>query len=156
MMELSYIRADKTDVEAIFLMNRLQIEAYENPETARDPKVTQWVGRNIQTHIHEYVCVLLDGQKAAYYRIRRDGDGLSLDDLCVLPEYRGRGIGTAILQRCVSRAAVPTGLYVFIRNEQAVALYRKAGFTVTETVRGSLYKMVRQPAGKPPVRPGGA
>ena len=46
----------------------------------------------------------------------------------IIPEYRQRGIGTALLQR--ARKLSPTGLrlFTFQRNEAARAFYAKHGF----------------------------
>jgi ribosomal-protein-alanine N-acetyltransferase len=50
--------------------------------------------------------------------------------LAVLPEYRGRGIGTALLQAC--EAQIPVNrirLCVRPSNEVAIRLYEKFGYT---------------------------
>jgi ribosomal protein S18 acetylase RimI-like enzyme len=143
-MRLTYTQADESDLEAVWKMNLLQIEAYENPETARDEKVTVWVRRNIETHLSEYTRVSLDGQTAAYCRFHVEDDAAELHDLCVLPEFRRRGIAIAILNRCLSQTDRPVALYVFIRNRVAVSLYRKAGFTVVETIRNRIYRMEKK------------
>jgi GNAT superfamily N-acetyltransferase len=65
-----------------------------------------------------------------YYSTWR-GTGLYLEDLFVLPEFRGRGIGTALLAS-VARAAVQEGR-VFVRwavldwNQPAIDMYKSLG-----------------------------
>ena len=47
----------------------------------------------------------------------------------VLPEYRGLGIGRALLQACEERMKMPTvRLNVRASNEGAIRLYRKVGY----------------------------
>jgi len=47
----------------------------------------------------------------------------------VLPEYRGRGIGTALLQACEKRLSTPqVRLNVRISNQAAIRLYRQLGY----------------------------
>lgn len=54
----------------------------------------------------------------------------------VAAEYRGRGIGTALLEAAFAWARARTipslSLLVFPHNERAIALYRKCGFVQTE------------------------
>lgn len=49
--------------------------------------------------------------------------------LAVLPEFRGRGIGSALLQACEARLEVPTiRLSVRMSNQTAIHLYRASGY----------------------------
>ena len=56
---------------------------------------------------------------------------MELDDLYVLSEYRGQGVGTAIIQKCCCETELPVFLYVFKENNPAVSLYEKMGFRIT-------------------------
>ena len=73
---------------------------------------------------------------AGYYRFAPDGDKMELDDLYVLPEYRSRGVGTAVLRRCLAQGK-PIYFYVFTGNVRAVALYEREGFCKAEDVSPS-------------------
>lgn len=73
--------------------------------------------------------------------------GFHLDQLHIVPGWRGRGIGTALVGRLLARAGragLPVGLDV-IRGNPAFALYRRIGFTVIATDHEK-HKMVWQPA----------
>jgi ribosomal-protein-alanine N-acetyltransferase len=60
----------------------------------------------------------------------RPREGLSwIATLCVLPEYRGRGIGRSLLETCEER--LPTDrIHLCVRptNEEAIRMYRNAGY----------------------------
>jgi [ribosomal protein S18]-alanine N-acetyltransferase len=60
----------------------------------------------------------------------RPREGISwIATLCVLPEYRGQGIGRALLEAC--EIALPTEiihLCVRISNEEAIRMYKNAGY----------------------------
>ena len=60
----------------------------------------------------------------------RPSEGISwVATLCVLPEYRGRGIGRALLEACEN--ALPTQiihLCVRISNEEGIRMYKNAGY----------------------------
>ncbi|MBE9117399.1 GNAT family N-acetyltransferase [Lusitaniella coriacea LEGE 07157] len=65
--------------------------------------------------------------------------GLYLEDLFVVPEYRRRGVGTALL-RHVARLAVERGVgrlewSVLNWNEPAIALYKSLGAVIMEEWR---------------------
>ena len=61
----------------------------------------------------------------------RPREGISwIATICVLPEYRGKGIGRTLLETCENR--LPTDLIhlcVRISNEEAIRMYRMAGYT---------------------------
>lgn len=64
---------------------------------------------------------------------RLDGE-ISLTDIAVLPDFRGRGIASALireLQAEAAAAAKPVTLHVDRGNTAAFKLYEKLGFAVT-------------------------
>ena len=132
-MQLTYESAWPEDAPVIFGFARELIERYEtDPEVDLDEALS-WTRRKIEKRIHEYTRALWDGALAAYYRFAPDGDRMELDDLYVLPAYRGRGIGTAVLRRCLA-VGKPVYLYVFTGNARALALYEREGFSKVEDV----------------------
>lgn len=144
-MNLTYTPASLEDAEQIFDLCKQLIDRYEDTEAIDYSKVLAWVRRKIDTHISEYRCIFLDGQKAGYFRFYPAEAGMELDDLYVLPAFRDRGIGTAILQKCCAETDLPVTLCVFTRNTGAMALYARMGFRVVGTIGESRCTMVRQP-----------
>ena len=137
-MELVYAPARAEDATVIFAFARELIETYETDPDLDLAMALDWTRRKIEKRIGEYTRVLCDGETAAYYRFVPDGERpggawMELDDLYVLPAFRGRGIGTAVLRRCVA-SGKSVYLYVFTKNTRAVALYEREGFHKTEDV----------------------
>ena len=148
-MNLTYQAATNADIDALYEWNRRLISAYETDPSADMDRILRWVRRKLETSIAEYTSILDDGEPVGYYRFFRNEDGAyELDDLYVTPAAQSRGIGTAVLQRCLDSVTAPVYLYVFIRNTRAVALYRRLGFEIAETVGNSRYIM------RHPNRPG--
>lgn len=140
---LTYEQATQADAERIFSMSKALIDQYEDIASIDYDKVLQWVRRKIEAQIGEYQRVLMDGSLAGYVHFHPDGERMELDDLYILPEYRGQGIGTAVVEKCCAETVKPVYLYVFRRNEGAVRLYQRLGFKIVQEVGGSRYIMQR-------------
>ncbi len=135
-MQLTYEPARPEDAPLVFAFARELIEAYETDPKLDLDMALAWTKRKIEKRIDEYTRVLRDGQTVAYYRFVPDGDRMELDDLYVLPAWRNRGVGTAILRRCLAQGK-PIYFYVFTGNVRAVALYEREGFRKAEDVSPS-------------------
>lgn len=139
-MNLHFTVADESDTPVIFTQAKDLIDHYEDVTSIDYERVLAWVKEKIETHISEYRCVLIAGQKAAYYRFCEDGE---LDDVYVLPAFQGQGIGSEILKRCIAASKKDMYLYVFRNNIRAIAFYERFGFTVRESVGNTRFVMVR-------------
>ena len=135
-MQLTYEPARPEDAPVIFGFAKELIEAYETDPKLDLDMALAWTKRKIEKRIGEYTRVLRDGQIVAYFRFAPDGDKMELDDLYVLPAWRNRGVGTAILRRCLALGK-PIYFYVFTGNARAVALYEREGFRKAEDVSPS-------------------
>lgn len=143
-MNLQYLPATQQDTEIIFGLSRDLIHRYEDLSAIAYDRVMDWVHRKIQENIHSYTCVYLDDQKAGYYRFIPEGDGMELDDLYILPQFQGRGIGTAVIAKCCEQTQLPIMLYVFTKNIRAIALYERMGFRIDRTVSPTRCIMIRE------------
>lgn len=141
-MELIYETAGAEDAPVIFGFARELIETYETDPDLDLAVALDWTRRKIEKRIGEYTRVLCDGETAAFFRFVPDGERMELDDLYVLPAFRERGIGTAILRRCVAQGK-PVYFYVFTKNTRAVALYEREGFRKVEDVSPTRCIMAR-------------
>ena len=132
-MNLAFLPASHQDIDLLFHLNKDLIDTYEDLTIIDYPKVLHWVRRNLEANLPHFICVLCDGEPAAYYCLT-DSDGKQeLDSLFVLPEFQNRGIGTAILQKC-QQESPSLFLYVFKRNYRAISLYQRLGFRITQEV----------------------
>ena len=143
MMLLQYAPAEPEDIDAIYPMSKDLVASYEDLTAIDYPKVAAWLYRKIQKNISEYTCVWQDGKKVAYYHLESKDGQTELDDFYVLPKFRGRGIGTQILEKCCREAPNPIYLYVFTQNTGAISLYQRCGFAVTQQVSPTRIIMTR-------------
>jgi ribosomal-protein-alanine N-acetyltransferase len=70
------------------------------------------------------------GQPAAFAIGWAVADELHLHDICVAPEFRGRGTGRRLLAAFLDAEHGEAVLEVRASNAPAIALYRSAGFVV--------------------------
>lgn len=78
--------------------------------------------------------IRLDGAAAGRLYLQRREDELRIVDIALLPEYRGRGVGGALLEQVFDEAAMagkPVRIHVE-KNNPAYGLYRRLGFRKLE------------------------
>jgi ribosomal protein S18 acetylase RimI-like enzyme len=95
----------------------------------------------------DYLIVLADGAPAGRLYVARLADEIRLIDVAVLPEYRGRGIGTALISEVLAEAR-RSGRVVRIHVEifnRAMRLYERLGFQKIEE-RGVYWLLEWSPA----------
>ena len=130
-MNIRFVSADKTDIPVILAQAKDLVDTYEDLASIDYDKVMEWMERKISGQISQYRCAALDGKKCAFWRLCQDGE---LDDLYVLPDFRGMGIGSLIMEACIEESEKPLWLYVFSRNIRAISFYERFGFAVRERV----------------------
>lgn len=138
-------KATVCDTEQIYRLCKGLIDNYENIEDIDYDKVLKWIREKIEKSIEEYTAVYIEHEKVGYYHFYQNEDGeYELDDLYIFSEYQNRGIGTEIIKKCCYSVNAPIILYVFIKNERAIALYQRLGFEIIRTVHGSRYVMRKE------------
>jgi predicted GNAT family N-acyltransferase len=80
---------------------------------------------------HESTCIHLlakyDGVPCGTARIRKTENGTKLERFAVLNTYRGKGVGAALVDACLSKLEAGTYAYMHAQ-EHALDFYAKHGF----------------------------
>jgi len=101
----------------------------------------------------DFDLVLHDGAAVGRLYVRRDADRVHVIDIAILPQFRNRGIGSALLGALI-REAQHGGKRVTIHVEldnRAFSLYRRLGFE--EVSVGGFHRLMQWVPGKPAATP---
>jgi ribosomal protein S18 acetylase RimI-like enzyme len=94
-----------------------------------------WQAAHFQRHFapDDYRIVVADGRDAGRVAVVWRAGEVELSNIQILPEYQGRGLGTAIVADLLAGArarGLPVVLQV-LKGNPARALYERLGFTIT-------------------------
>lgn len=92
--------------------------------------------------------IMLGDAPAGRLYVNRAPEEIRVIDISLLPEHRGRGIGTDLMRRILQEGddtGIPVTLHVE-KNNPALALYQRLGFRI-EADRGVSWFMERSPCG---------
>lgn len=126
---IQYMPAEQRDLPLLFQLNQELIEEYEDLNAIDCERVLTWVQQNLKNQLPFFRRIECNGVTAGFFCL----SDRELDSLFVLPQFRGRGIGTDVVRFCQQQSP-SLMLYVFRKNTRAIALYRKLGFIVTKDV----------------------
>lgn len=80
--------------------------------------------------------LLYEGQEIGLLEAEEQPDCFFIQSLLIVPEFQGRGIGTALLNEFITKALAvnkPVRLDVLQVNKSALKLYQRLGFTILNT-----------------------
>ena len=143
MEELHIRKAYVSDSEFVFTVKKAAFQEYVE-------QVWGW-DESYQRELHERRFTTQDlriiqfcGTDVGFLATSRTRATLKVNQLYILPEYQGRGIGTACMARVLDDASLrqkPVVLQVLKVNTRGVAFYQRLGFTIVgETTTHFLMK----------------
>lgn len=95
----------------------------------------------------EFMVVLNGGRPVGRIVVARDAKNIRLVDMALLPDSRGKKIGSLLLQRLQREAVeakIPITLQVF-QDNRALRFYQRLGFQITKQ-EGPYFHMLWQPS----------
>ncbi len=125
-------KAKLSDVPAI---SRIEVESSNTPWSAK--AITHDVTQNEKAYV---IVAEKDGERIGYVDAWILSGEAQLNNIAVLEEYRGQGVGEALLSHlvdyCKENYCQLITLEVRKTNTAAINLYEKFGFTTVSTRRG--------------------
>lgn len=120
-----------SDREFLFEVRRAALGAYVEQTTGWD-EVEQRATADKEFAELPFAVVEQSGRPVGYVCVRHESEYDFIEEIALLPEAQGRGIGTHLLEdilRTAQRSGVPVRLSVFVTNP-AQDLYARLGFEV--------------------------
>ena len=113
-----------------------------HPDLQNKPHVQELIRKDVQQSIKD-TQMIMDGDKTIGMFTAcmiDDGEWRYIGEIYLIPEYRGRGIGTSILKNEIDNFD-KIRLQVATTNTQAIKLYESLGFKIVKEVDGQMYLM---------------
>jgi len=130
--ELSFRKAHTSDSEFVFTVKKAAFREYVE-------QVWGW-DDNYQRELHnrrfaaQDVCIIqFRGTDVGFLSTSSTPDTLKVNQLFILPEYQGKGIGSACMMRIVDDARLAgksVALQVLKVNPRGTAFYQRLGFLI--------------------------
>lgn len=111
--------ADKADLEKVFEIRRVVFVGEQNC-----PPELEWENEDVSTHF----LATMNGEPAGASRWRKTENGYKLERFAVLKEFRGMGVGQALVKTVLDDLPSDAN-YVYLNAQlDAMGLYSKFGF----------------------------
>ncbi len=133
--EPKVLRATQDDCDQVY--ETLCLSFADNPETSI-PDGKTWKSGFLKSSKSQFFLWKNQSQVLGFANLTDGDDGLTSEirTIGVLPEARGLGIGKRLLRHCLKDSAKrgfkKSHLSVAVQNENALSLYTKVGFQITD------------------------
>ena len=132
MTELSIRKAGANDSEFVFTVKKAAYREYVEQVWGWDDD-DQRERHNREFYSHDFHIIQFRGTDVGFFITSSTSDMLKVNQIYILPEYQGRGIGSACMTRIIGDANLEQKsviLKVLKINTRGIALYQRLGFTI--------------------------
>lgn len=133
-----------SDYEFVYHVKKLVYKAYveENWGEWNEEKQREMFAEFISNYSADINIIVIEGKMAGFFH----GNDISEDvfeigNICILPAFQGKGIGTSILKMLINVHAGQDICLRFFKQNPVVNLYKKLGFEIIEELQHH-YKML--------------
>ncbi len=130
MKNLKLRKADDSDSEFAYLTKKAAFRQYVEQVWGWDEKQQRGLHAG-RFSSQEFRIIELSGIDVGVIALVREPDCLKLSQIFLLPEFQGKGIGTACTTRAIEDAAasgIPVRLKVLKVNIRAITFFQRLGF----------------------------
>ena len=128
-------RNDAESVATVYLRSRRELVAFA-PLVHSEEAVRAWI-RDALIAAGRTTVAVVDGQVVGFLSVSKDAQGSWIDQLYLLPEWTGRGLGSELLGLAREELPSPIRLYTFQANQAARRFYERHGFEAAAFGDGS-------------------
>ncbi len=127
-------KAHLDDSEFVFATKKKAFREYVEQDSGWDENHQREL-HNTRFATHDFRIIRFRGIDVGFFATSDTCGMLKLHQLFILPEYQGRGIGSACMTRIVKDANFaqkPVMLQVLKINTRAIAFYQRMGFVIAD------------------------
>jgi len=95
-------------------------------------QINSYISESVSLFINEYQNIIYKDKIIGSILVRTIEDGLLLDEIFIIDEYRNMGIGSHVIKNFVLNKNVDVYLWVYKDNFKACNLYKNLGFNIKE------------------------
>ncbi len=146
MKGLKFRKVRTTDSEFVFAVKRAAFREYVEQIWGWDDTEQRNL-HNRRFASQDLRIIQFHGTDVGFLSTSNTSDTLKVDQLYILPEYQGKGIGAACMKRIIddaNREQKPVTLQVLKINTRATAFYQRLGFTTADE-NATHFQMKRPP-----------
>ena len=127
------IKAENKDIEFLNKCKKQTILDYANNISNEEiERINNYVDKTIPKELKNYQVIICDSKLVGCILVKPYKDGIILDEIYLIEEYRNKGIGSAIISNLINEISKPIYLWVYKKNIDAIKLYKKYGFEIIE------------------------
>lgn len=134
MAELSIRKARANDSEFVFTVKKAAYREYVEQVWGWDDDY-QRERHNKEFASYDFYIIQFRETDVGFFITSSTSDTLKVNQIFILPEYQGRGIGSACMTRIIDNANLEQRsvvLQVLKVNTRGIALYKRLGFTIVD------------------------
>ena len=139
-------KAQAADTDFVFAVKKAAFREYVEQIWGWDDTYQRDL-HNRRFNSQDLRIIRFNGTDVGFISTSNTPDTLKVDQIYILPEYQGRGIGAACMRGIIddaSREQKPVTLQVLRINTRATAFYERLGFTIVDE-NSTHFQMKRLP-----------
>ena len=115
------------------------IYTYANNLTEEEKiKINNYIDTSISKELKEYKIILFNNKAIGCLLIKKQDDGVLIDEIYLEESYRNLGIGTEIIKNILDINNI-VYLWVYKENKKAVSLYKRLSFIIIDETESRYY-----------------
>ena len=127
--DIDYLKQAKSNIIYTYANNLKEEEKNE---------INNYIDTSIPKELKEYKIILFNNKAIGCLLIKKQDDGVLLDEIYLEESYRSLGIGTEIIKNILDINNI-VYLWVYKENKKAVSLYKRLNFIIVDETESRYY-----------------
>ena len=138
-MKYSLVDASIDDIDYLKQAKSNTIYTYANNLTEEEKnEINNYIDTSIPKELKEYKIILFNNKTIGCLLIKKQDNGVLLDEIYLEESYRSLGIGTEIIKNILDINNI-VYLWVYKENKKAVSLYKRLSFIIIDETESRYY-----------------